>query len=440
MSEQVPGAGMGVTAGSGTAADGRWARLLPVLGWWSTLRNRRVLRADLLAGVTVAIVTIPQALAYAQLAGLPPYLGLYAALLPCLVAALWGSCAQLSTGPVALTSLLVSASIAPLAVAGDPRLLAAAILLAIMSGLLQLAAGLLRVGPLVERVPAVVVLGFVNAAALMIAASQLPALLGVAGPREPDLWHTVLAIQQGLPAMDRVTAAFGVLAWLALLAMRRIHPKFPGALVVSVAAILISRAIGYEAIGGQVIGDLPAGLPALALPAPDLPLMVLLLPATLTVALVSFIEVLSSSRAICAKTGHAWDVDRELVGQGLAKIASGLSGAFPVSGSFSRSALNYASHATTPLASIASALLVAVALVFATGALHHLPRAVLSAVIVLAVINLFSPGQLLALWRSSRRDALVALTTFIATLVSAPHIHYGLLAGIVASVLLHWRR
>ena len=416
-------------------ADWR-ARLRPVLDWPAQLRDLGVLRADLLAGLTVAIVAVPQGLAYAQLAGLPPHLGLYAAFIPTVIAALWGSCAQLSTGPVALTSLLVAASLTPVLPAGAPGYLGLAVVLALLSGLLQGAAGLLRAGRIVERMPEAVVLGFVNAAALMIAASQLPALFGVAGPREPNLLRTAIALRDGLSGLHVSTTLFGVSSLAAMWWLRRVNPRWPGALLALVAGIAVSRLIDFEGRGGRTIGDLPAGLPSFTLPPGDLGLYVVLLPAALTIALVSFVEVLSSSKAISAKTGREWDIDRELVGQGLAKIAAAFSGAFPVSGSFSRSALNYTSRAKTPLASILCGLLVGVALLFATGVLYHLPRAVLSAVIVLAVISLFTPGQMLALWRHAPRDGLVATITFAATLVTAPRIHYGLLGGLAVAALM----
>lgn len=418
------------------AAGGWHVRLRPLLDWLPQLRDRAVLRADLLAGLTVAIVAVPQALAYAQLAGLPPHLGLYAAFIPTLIAALWGSCAQLSTGPVALTSLLVAATLAPVLPPGAPGYLGLAVILALLSGLMQGAAGLLRAGRIVERMPEAVVLGFVNAAALMIAASQLPALFGVEGPREPNLLRTAIALRDGWGGLHVITALFGVLSLAAMWWLRRVNPLWPGALLALVVGIVVSRLIDFEGKGGRTIGDLPAGLPSFTLPPGDVALYVALVPGALTVAVVSFVEVLSSSKAISAKTGRPWDIDRELVGQGLAKIAAAFSGAFPVSGSFSRSALNYASHAKTPLASILCGLLVGVALLFATGALHHLPRAVLSAVIVLAVINLFTPGQMLALWRHAPRDGLVATITFVATLATAPRIHYGLLGGLVAAAVM----
>ena len=401
--------------------------LAPFLAWRRGDAPRW--RADAIAGATVAVVAIPQALAYAQLAGLPPHLGLYAAFVPTIVAALFGSSAQLSTGPVALTSLMTGATLVAFAAPGSAAYAALAVTLALGSGLMQCAAGLARLGRLVERIPAPLMLGFVNAAALVIAASQLPAMLGVQGASGVSFPGALARLAAGLPSAVVPTAAFGVGALAALLLLRRAWPAGPGALLVSIAAIGASAALGYERIG-PVVGELPAGLPWPALPALDGASAAMLLPAMALIALVSFVEVTSSARVIAMRTGTAWNVDQELLGQGLAKVAAGVFQAFPVSGSFSRSALNLAAGARSPWASIVCAALVAGTLLFAADALHHLPIAVLAALIVSAVAGLITPRELLATWRGSRWDAAIAATTLVATLLAAPRIHYGLAAGL----------
>ncbi len=409
--------------------------LLPDFAWLRGLRSSGTLRIDLLAGTTVAIVAIPQALAYAHLAGVPAHVGLYAAFLPAMVAALWGSCPQVSSGPVALTALLVAASLGSVGGAGESYVVLAAAL-ALLSGLAQAAGGLAGAGRFVERLlPAPVVLGFVNAAALMIVASQLPTLLGIAGPREPNLLRTAQALADGLHAVHPPTVTLGLLAVIALWAGRRWAPTFPAALTVAVGATLVSWATGFEASGGQVVGDLPQGLPTLQWPQLEADRWLALVPAALTIALVSFVEVLSSARTISAKTGAHWEVDRELVGQGLGKMASGVFGAFPISGSFSRSALSFAARTRTPLSTIVTVVLVGIALVFATETLHHLPRTVLSAVIVSAVLNLLAPAQFVLAWKTRRVDAMLAIVTLLATLLTAPRIHIGLVVGIVLALV-----
>ena len=390
------------------------------------------IRADLIAGASVAVVAIPQSLAYAQLAGLPPHLGLYAAFVPTIVAALFGSSAQLSTGPVALTSLLTAASLASLAEPGAAPYLTLAVLLALGSGLLQLMAGVISLGRFIERIPAALMLGFVNAAALVIVFSQLPALLGVPAVRASGPIAALPGLLQGVPNLVPATAAFGLVSLGVLMVARQFRPTWPAALIVSVVATLLSQAIDYQR-HGSVVGDLPPGLPTLAWPSIDLASASSLLSGMVLIALVSFIEVTSSARTIAARTGTVWNVNQELVGQGLAKVAASLFAAFPVSGSFSRSALNLSAGAVTAWSSIVCAVLVGIALVFATGALHHLPNAVLAALIVSAVLNLLTPLELIRMSRFDRSAGITAWVTLLATLFFAPKIHYGLIVGLGVS-------
>jgi SulP family sulfate permease len=403
---------------------------LPFLAW-PRLQGPQI-RADLIAGASVAVVAIPQSLAYAQLAGLPPHLGLYAAFVPTIVAALFGSSAQLSTGPVALTSLLTAASLASLAEPGSAPYLTLAVLLALGSGLLQLMAGVISLGRFIERIPAALMLGFVNAAALVIVFSQLPALLGVPAVRASGPLAALPGLLQGVPNLVPATAAFGLVSLGVLMVARQFRPTWPAALIVSVVATLLSQAIDYQR-HGSVVGDLPPGLPTLAWPSIDLASASSLLSGMVLIALVSFIEVTSSARTIAARTGTVWNVNQELVGQGLAKVAASLFAAFPVSGSFSRSALNLSAGAVTAWSSIVCAVLVGIALVFATGALHHLPNAVLAALIVSAVLNLLTPLELIRMSRFDRSAGITAWVTLLATLFFAPKIHYGLIVGLGVS-------
>jgi len=406
---------------------------LPFLAWPRPQGPQ--IRADLIAGASVAVVAIPQSLAYAQLAGLPPHLGLYAAFVPTIVAALFGSSAQLSTGPVALTSLLTAASLAALAEPGTAPYLTLAVLLALGSGLLQLLAGVIGLGRFIERIPAALMLGFVNAAALVIVFSQLPALLGVPAARRSGPIAAFSGLLQNFAQGVPATAAFGVVSLALLLLARRYCPTWPAALFVSGAAILVSWAIGYQQYG-SVVGDLPPGLPALAWPTIDPVSVSQLMSGMVLIALVSFIEVTSSARTIAARTGTVWNVNQELVGQGLAKIAASLFAAFPVSGSFSRSALNLSAGALTAWSSMVCAALVGIALVFATSALHHLPNAVLAALIVSAVLSLLTPLELIKVSRLDRAAGATAWVTLLATLFFAPRIHYGLIVGLGVSAAL----
>lgn len=393
-------------------------------------------RHDLLAGITVSLVAIPQSLAYAQLAGVPAYYGLYAALIPTVVGALFGSSRQLSTGPVAMTSLLTAASVAPLAAHGSDTYYAYVILVALLSGIFQIAFGVLRVGMLLNFLSHPVLMGFINAAALIIGLSQLPALLGIPASQSE---HFLVDIWQVLARIDTAhefSLAFGVSAILMLLAFRRFAPKAPGVLITVALLTGLSAYFGYADMGGRVVGEVPAGLPTLSLPPLDWNASMALLPASFIIALISFMEAMSSAKVIAIRTRQPWDENKELIGQGLAKVAAAFCHSMPVSGSFSRSALNLASDARSPLSSVISAIFVLLTLLFFTSLLYHLPKPVLAAIIMIAVVGLINFGAIRNAWRANRDDGIAAVITFVATLAFAPNIQNGILTGIILSLAL----
>ncbi|WP_454456864.1 SulP family inorganic anion transporter [Thauera phenylacetica] len=410
-------------------------RLLPFLAWPAQWREHG-LRGDLVAGVTVALVLIPQALAYAKLAGLPPHIGLYAALVPAVVAALFGSCGQLSTGPVALTSLLVGASILPLAGGAGGDLVGLALLLALLSGLIQLALGVLRLGWLLNLLSVPVLMGFVNAAALIICLTQIPPLLGLAMPHSDHLLVDFVRALGGLDTLQPAAVAFGVGSLAALVALKRLWPRLPGVPLVVAATIAISTWTGFAAQGGAVVGEVPAGLPGFSLPPLRPELIATLLPAAFVVAMVSFMEAASSAKLISGRSRQPWDQDQELVGQGLGKLAAAFTGGLPVSASFSRSALNYVNEARTGLSSLVTAAFVLVTLLWFTPLLWHLPKPVLAAIILQAVVGLIDAGVMRRAWRASRDDGAAAAVTFVATLAFAPNIQNGVFTGLILSLAL----
>lgn len=410
------------------------ARFLSFFPWWPM--GSETVRADLIAGITVSLVAIPQSLAYAQLAGVPAYYGLYAALIPTVIGALFGSSNQLSTGPVAMTSLLTAASIAPLATHGSDLFYSYAILLALVSGLFQIAFGMLRVGILLNFLSNPVLMGFINSAAIIIGLSQLPMLLGIPAAQSK---HFLLDITQVLLHIDSthlLSLGFGVSAIILLTVFKKYAPKMPGVLITVASLTWISYAIDYASLGGTVVGVVPQGLPSLSIPPLDWHATVALLPAGFVIALISFMEAMSSCKVIAIKTRQPWDENKELVGQGLAKVAAAFSQSMPVSGSFSRSALNLASGARTPLSSIVSAIFVLLTLLFFTPLFFHLPKPVLAAIIMMAVISLINFQSVRNAWRANRDDGVAAITTFLATLAFAPNVHIGILTGIIISLSL----
>jgi len=405
------------------AAPPALARLLPFLNW--PRPTRASLGKDAWAGITVGLVLVPQALAYAALAGMPPHTGLYAALLPALVGILWGSSALLAVGPVALTSLLVFGALAPLAAPGSAEWVALALWLALYSGAIQFALGAARLGRITDLVAQPVVVGFINAAAVIIILSQLPALLGLRW-QEGAAWWNLSAL-----SLAPATTAFGIAAILLLLALRHWLPRLPGVLVVTLLGIVASSLSGYAQNGGAVAGAIPAGLPPLELPtAISFDSHRQLWPAALILALVSFTEAMSSCRVLARKRNEQWDENQELIGQGLAKITAGFSGAFPVSGSFSRSALNLYAGATSAWSTLFSIACVLIALLFFTPWLHDLPKAVLAAIIIVPVWSLLDVAGMRRICRISRNDGMVALVTFVVTLAALPNLYWGVAAGV----------
>jgi SulP family sulfate permease len=410
-------------------------RLLPFLTWSRGI-NRRNLRVDALAGVTVALVAIPQSLAYAQLAGLPAFYGLYAALVPTVVGALFGSSAQLSTGPVALTSLLTAASIASLAVAGSSEYIGYAVTVALLSGLFQLAFGVMRLGVLMNLLSHPVLMGFVNAAAILITLSQLPALVGAAPPATGHIISDAWFVVADAAHIHVLSLVFGLVALAQLIAFRRYAPRWPGVLITAATLTAASYLSGFAQSGGRIVGEIPAGLPGFSLPAFELDTWIRLLPASFAVAVISFMEAMSSAKIAAIKTATKWDENQELIGQGLAKIAAAVCHTMPVSGSFSRSALNLAANAQTGISSIVTALCVLVTVLFFTPLLKYLPQPVLAAIIMMALVNLINLGSLRTAWKASRDDALAAALTFMTTIAFAPQIQNGIFTGILVSLAL----
>ena len=542
-------------------------RLFPFLLWWPFSRD--MLRADVVAGVTVAMILVPQSMAYAQLAGLPPYYGLYAAFLPVLIGALWGSSYQLATGPVAMVSLLTGATLARFAAPGSDQFITLAVTLALMVGLMQLALGLARLGAIVNFVSHPVIIGFTNAAAIIIALSQLGKLLGVSPERSDNFLIEVWGVLRVIDNAHWPTLAMGVSAFAVMLLLRRYLAKWPGVLVAVVLGTLLSWGLGFErntqadfgnfadapvrnvieavsgtsarlteleteiankrveirkiaqdhpeghpriyaqeydtdvlrfeirmvererlqrleelkkfrlvmipsepprfhlehlkpenvstdgrlwrvirinngkahlSGGGEVVGAVPPGLPTLAVPKFSLDLLSALFSTALVITLVGFMEAISVAKSMATQTRQRISPNQELIGQGLANIVGSFCKSFPVSGSFSRSAVNLAAGAVTGMSSVVTAVIVLATLLFFTPLLYHLPQSVLAAVIMLAVLNLVNFKAMLHAWKAHRHDGIAALVTFVATLGFAPNLDTGLLLGAGLAIVLYLYR
>lgn len=438
MSEPTPGRPAATTTAKGrTRGRSLLARYVPLRGWLhrSDAGSRR---ADLLAGLTVAAMLVPQGMAYASLAGMPPVAGLYASTVPLLVYAVLGTSGQLAFGPVAIVSLLTASTIAPLA-DGDPgRYVTLAALLALLVGAIQFLLGLLRAGRLTTLLSHPVIAGFTSAAAIVIATSQLDKLIGV-GIGRPDGWvERITELGRAVPETSLPTLLVGITAIVLLAAGRRLGPRVPTPLLVVALATAAVPVLGLEARGVAILGEVPGGLPLPSLPTAPVDTLLALLPGALIIALLSYLEGISVARAIAARTRDRIDPDQELLASGAANLAAGLFQAFPVAGGFSRTAVNHTAGARTPLASLVTAAAVLLALLVLAPLFTTLPQVVLAAVVLVAVAKLVDLRAGIHAWRVERTDGIAFWVTFLATLLVGVELGIGI--GIATSLLLAlWR-
>ena len=408
-------------------------RLMPFSEWVGELKNVSTLKADAIAGLTVALVLIPQSMAYAQLAGLPAYVGLYASFLPVIFASVLGSSRQLATGPGTIVSLLTAAALEPLAIQNPEGYLAYAAILAFMVGLFQLSLGLLRLGILVDFLSHPVVVGFTNAAAIIIASSQFGKIFGITTRKGDHHYETVWNLIRDMPTTHFLTLAMGVFSIFLLVVIKKFAPRLPNVLITVVICILLSYFLGYEAKGGNVIGLVPSGLPGFKIPDVEFNQIVNLIVSAAVIGILGFVEAISVAKAIASETRQRLSANQELIGQGVANIVASGFQAYPVSGSFSRSAVNFAADAKTG-SSIVSGVLVGITLLFLTPLLYHLPQATLAAVIMVAVFYLIKIEPIVHAWKVHRHDGFVAVAVFFTTLFFAPHLEKGIMTGVLLSL------
>ncbi len=415
-------------------------RFTPFMDWIHELKNPDILKADILAGITIALVLIPQSMAYAQLTGLPAQHGLYAAFLVPIVAAIFGSSRQLHNGPVAIISLMSAAALIPLGLDAT-QIIAYAAMLALMAGAIQLVLGVLRMGVLVDFLSHPVVIGFTNAAAIVISSLQIGKLLGIKVESGTHLYETLLNLFKAIPTETHLpTLAMGAFSLILLFVFKRFTSKLPGILLTVVISILVSWAIGFENMGGAIVGNVDSGLPSFVIPTID-PSHIshLILPATM-IALLSFVEAFSIAKAVASKTRQRLSADQEMVGKGLGNLVAGFSQGFAVSGSFARTAVAFDAGAKTGFAAVVSGIIVAITLLFLTPLFYHLPVTTLAAVIIVAVIGLFHFEPFKHAWKVNPHDGFVALSVFLSTLYFAPHLEWGIFIGVGLSLLFYlWR-
>ena len=395
--------------------------------------DRDQLRGDLSAGLTVGVMLIPQGMAYALIAGLPPIYGLYAALVPLVVYALFGTSRQLAVGPVAMVSILVAAAVGPLA-GGDAALyIQLALLLSLMVGLLQFGLGLARFGFLVNFLSHPVLSGFTSAAAFIIGFSQLKHLLGIDLPRSNFIHEILWAAVTHLGSVHGPTLALGLASIAVLLALRWWRPSLPGALVAVAGATLGTWAFGLHEVGVAIVGGVPSGLPAPSMPPLDWGYAQELAPSALAIGLVGFMESIAVAKVYAGRHRYEVDANQELIGLGLANVAGAFFSAYPTTGGLSRTAVNDAAGARTTLAAIVSAGIIGLTLLFLTPLFYFLPKAVLAAIVMVAVAGLVDWEEARYLWRVDRRDFGLMALTFVATLTLG--IEQGILIGVIVSLI-----
>ncbi|MFT5833914.1 MAG: SulP family sulfate permease [Cognaticolwellia sp.] len=408
-------------------------KFFPILEWLPKY-NKTLFKGDLAAGLTVGVMLIPQGMAYAMLAGLPPIYGLYASIFPLIIYAIFGTTRQLAVGPVAMDSLLVAAGVGALAVAGTEEYIALAILLAFMVGILLLVMGIFRLGFLVNFLSRPIISGFTSAAALIIASSQLKHLFGLNLERTTYLHETLIEVGKNIGQTNLITLGIGITGIVILKLIKNYKPSFPSQLVVVVLGILTVWALGLHDKGVKIVSEVPQGLPSFGIPEITLENIQALIPIAITIALIAFMEAISVGKAIQAKhKNFEIDPNQELIALGLANIVGSLFKSFNVTGGFSRSAVNDQAGAKTGLAGVISAGLIVLTLLFLTPLFYYLPTAVLASIIIVAVLGLINIRMVKYLWLTDRTDFAMLLATFLGTLFLG--MQWGVLVGIGLSLL-----
>ncbi len=407
--------------------------LFPSVAWLESFKKTS-LQNDLQAGLTVGALLVPQGMAYALLAGLPPIYGLYASTLPLLIYALMGTSRQLSVGPVALDSLLVATGVGMLAQAGSDQYLHLAILLALMVGVIQLLMSLLRMGFVINFLSQPVLTGFTAAVALIIAVSQIRHLLGLQVDSEGGFFLTLKATVEVLLQFDIWTTLVGIGGVVFLLAAKRLRLPVPGPIALLVLSTVISALLSLESRGVKVVGKVPEGLPSLQFIVPSLEEIQTLFPLALTLACIGFMSAISIGKTFASRYGYRVNANTELRALGMSNLGSHLAGGFPVTGSMSRSAVNAGAGARTQMSTMVAAMVVILVLLFFTPLFYSVPIATLAAIILTSVIGLINIGEMRYLVKVKKVEGIVLLMTLLATLIFG--VSTGLLAGIGSAMLL----
>lgn len=416
-------------------------RVFPLLRWWPRV-NRETLKADSLAGLIGAIVVLPQGVAFATLAGMPPQYGLYAAIVPAIVAALFGSSWHLVSGPTNVISIFVFASISPLADPGSPEYIKLVLTLTFLTGLFQLAMGLARMGALVNFISHTVVVSFTAGAACLIFAAQVRNFFGVDIPRGSSFVDTWYRLALFADTINPYVTAVGLVTLVAAIACRKWFPRFPYMIAAMIAgtacALLLDQIFGKATTGIVTVGALPGSLPELSRPELTAETLKVTLPIAFAVTILALTEAVSIARAVGVKSGQRIDGNQEFIGQGLSNLAGSFFSAYASSGSFNRSGLNYEAGARTPMAAILAAVFLVLVLLLVAPLVSYLPLAVMAAILFIVAYTLIDARYMRAVVRASRQETVVMVLTFFAVLLG--DLEFAIYAGVLMSVMLYLTR
>ena len=408
-------------------------KIIPILEWLPNY-NKSFFKGDLLAGITVGIILIPQGIAYALIAGLPPIYGLYCALVPQMLYAIFGTSRQVAVGPVAMDSLIVATGVSTLALAGSESYIAIAILLGLMVGTIQFILGVFSLGFIVNFLSKPVITGFTSAMALIIGFNQFRNLLGVDFIQSDQIQYILEDIWLEIASFNMHATIIGLLSMSIIIVFRKINKKIPNALIVVIVGIVIMKYFGESFNDVAIVKEVPSGLPVFGIPEIDVDLIRELLPIALTLVMVGYLEIITIGKSLEAKQDvYRIRPNQELIALGLSNMVGSLFKAYPSTSSFSRSAINQESGAKTGMAALISVVMVVITLLFLTPLFYHLPKTVLAAIIIVAVFGLVNFKEAAFLWRANILDFWLMLSTFVATLLLG--IEYGIAVGVGLSLV-----
>jgi SulP family sulfate permease len=411
--------------------------IFPFLRWWSRV-NRRTMRADIMAGITGAIIVLPQGVAFAMIAGLPPEYGLYSAMMPTIIAALFGSSRHLISGPTTAISIVIFTTISPLSGPGSAEYIQMVITLTFLAGIFQFGLGIARLGALVNFVSHSVVVGFTAGAAILIGTSQLSNLFGVPGSKRHAFIHVLADLVYRLPETNYTVLVIGLATLIAALVFKKYLPRWPGMLFAMIIGSFLAVILKGSEHGVRLIGSLPAHLPPLS--APDLSTSAVrqLAPAGLAIAMLGLTEAVSIARSVATRSHQRIDSNQEFIGQGLSNVIGSFFSSYASSGSFTRTGLNYEAGAKTPMSGVYAAVSLAVILLLIAPLTSYLPIAAMSGILLLVAYNLIDFRHIRAIIRTSPSEAAVLVVTFLATLLV--ELEFAIYVGVILSLLLYLNR